>query len=253
MQAREYLPAYGRFAEPDPAHDQGTDNPQSWDLYGYVTNNPVTGIDPTGMMDLKEAAERLKNALAFQGFKTDLEISEAEISKHGSSGRPIGLINDFGNLQPYDKDVSTSKKSSTGGVSTHNGHTWITPTPDGGDDKGQFVDDGHGHYKGQCVSLVKRQTGAPQTSKFRLGASVQGNSELVPGTAVAAMKNNQDWTEEGHTGFYLRQNERGFYMTDQYITGKHPHAVGESFIPWHSTSSDAFQQQGVNYHVLVTP
>ena len=43
------MPAYGRFAEPDPAHDQGLENPQSWDLYGYVDNNPVTGIDPNGM------------------------------------------------------------------------------------------------------------------------------------------------------------------------------------------------------------
>ena len=48
MQAREYLPAYGKFAEVDPAYDQTKDDPESWNLYNYVTNNPVTHTDPDG-------------------------------------------------------------------------------------------------------------------------------------------------------------------------------------------------------------
>ena len=48
MQARTYLPAYGKFAQVDPAYDQTKDDPESWNLYGYVTNNPVTRTDPDG-------------------------------------------------------------------------------------------------------------------------------------------------------------------------------------------------------------
>lgn len=48
MQAREYLPAYGKFAEVDPAYDQTKDDPESWNLYNYTTNNPVTHTDPDG-------------------------------------------------------------------------------------------------------------------------------------------------------------------------------------------------------------
>ncbi|HJU84174.1 MAG TPA: RHS repeat-associated core domain-containing protein [Holophagaceae bacterium] len=48
MQARTYLPAYGKFAQVDPAYDQTKDDPESWNLYNYVTNNPVTHTDPDG-------------------------------------------------------------------------------------------------------------------------------------------------------------------------------------------------------------
>lgn len=48
MQARMYLPAYGKFAQVDPAYDQTKDDPETWNLYNYVTNNPVTKTDPDG-------------------------------------------------------------------------------------------------------------------------------------------------------------------------------------------------------------
>jgi uncharacterized protein RhaS with RHS repeats len=33
---------------PDSGVDQHPEDPQSWNLYGYVRNNPLTGTDPTG-------------------------------------------------------------------------------------------------------------------------------------------------------------------------------------------------------------
>jgi RHS repeat-associated protein len=52
MQARSYLPGYGRFAQPDPAYDFSSDG---LNLYSYCSNNPVTGMDPTGMRDISGA------------------------------------------------------------------------------------------------------------------------------------------------------------------------------------------------------
>jgi RHS repeat-associated protein len=49
MQARTYLPGYGRFAQPDPAYQFSSDG---MNLYSYCSNNPVTRIDPTGMRDI---------------------------------------------------------------------------------------------------------------------------------------------------------------------------------------------------------
>jgi RHS repeat-associated protein len=49
MQARMYLPSWGRFASPDPARDQHFEQTQSWNIYSYVQNNPVMNTDPTGM------------------------------------------------------------------------------------------------------------------------------------------------------------------------------------------------------------
>ena len=50
MQARFYLPMWGRFASPDPARDQHFEQTQSWNIYSYVRNNPVMMTDPTGMV-----------------------------------------------------------------------------------------------------------------------------------------------------------------------------------------------------------
>ncbi|BDU75470.1 hypothetical protein METESE_04280 [Mesoterricola sediminis] len=71
MQARFYLPMYGRFANPDPARDQHFKDTQSWNIYSYVRNNPVMMIDPSGLLAL--SAEEKKQFLMT-----------------GSTGRPFG-------------------------------------------------------------------------------------------------------------------------------------------------------------------
>ncbi len=49
--ARHHAPAFGRFMQPDPAGnivaDQG--DPQTWHLFNYVTNKPLTLTDPGGL------------------------------------------------------------------------------------------------------------------------------------------------------------------------------------------------------------
>ncbi len=47
--ARYMSAAQGRFTSPDaPLVDQYLSNPQSWNLYGYGRNNPLSGTDPDG-------------------------------------------------------------------------------------------------------------------------------------------------------------------------------------------------------------
>jgi len=48
---REYHPTQGRWVSPDPAGLAAVNpaNPQSWNRYAYVTNNPLALIDPLGL------------------------------------------------------------------------------------------------------------------------------------------------------------------------------------------------------------
>ena len=49
--ARYYASSMGRFSSPDPQGNSYADfsNPQSWNMYAYVMNNPLKYTDPTGM------------------------------------------------------------------------------------------------------------------------------------------------------------------------------------------------------------
>jgi len=216
MQARFYLPMWGRFASPDPARDQHFEETQSWNIYSYVRNNPVMNTDPTGMLTFKEAWEKTKQFL--------------HISNPSTTAKPSGGV-----------EVTPGRK------------IWISPTPDGGKDKGKLVDDGKGTHKGQCVSLAKNETGIPSTSTWHAGAAVQGNNDIKPGTVIAAMKDGKDWKSGGHVGLYVGQDPKtGLRMTDQFVTGG-DHPVATRTYAWAGHGDHpSVQSQGSQYHVVET-
>src|SRR5207244_3032490 len=47
---REHHPVWGRWLSPDPAGLAAANpsNPQSWNRYAYVLNNPLSSVDPSG-------------------------------------------------------------------------------------------------------------------------------------------------------------------------------------------------------------
>jgi uncharacterized protein RhaS with RHS repeats len=48
MVARYYSSSLGRFMAVDPGGDTELENPQTWNKYTYVRNNPLIAIDPDG-------------------------------------------------------------------------------------------------------------------------------------------------------------------------------------------------------------
>ena len=48
MLARYYSASLGRFMAVDPGGDTQPEDPQSWNKYAYVRNNPINAIDPDG-------------------------------------------------------------------------------------------------------------------------------------------------------------------------------------------------------------
>jgi RHS repeat-associated protein len=61
FEARYFSSAQGRFTSPDkPLIGQDRNNPQSWNLYSYVSNNPLRLIDPTGHFE-DDCAVKLKD------------------------------------------------------------------------------------------------------------------------------------------------------------------------------------------------
>lgn len=90
MHARYYDPNLGRFLSVDPEFDleKMLGNPQMWNRYTYVTDNPLRYVDPTGRASKekkdKELAEAAKAAVKEAGENaTPLEIANLLIQKLG--------------------------------------------------------------------------------------------------------------------------------------------------------------------------
>jgi len=147
MQARFYAPWFGRFASPDPARDQHFEETQSWNIYSYVRNNPVMGIDPTGMigegnpatagmsgtLDHSRQMQNEKKKAQFVGAIPDkgkkADETRVEIQK---AAKALGATN----LAPGAKGFPRAdqvKDAMTGGasISVVLGHAGHNDTPDG--------------------------------------------------------------------------------------------------------------------------
>jgi RHS repeat-associated protein len=55
--ARYYEPSMGRFLSVDPGRDWDIHQPQSWNMYAYVRNNPINRVDPNGRQSIEALCE----------------------------------------------------------------------------------------------------------------------------------------------------------------------------------------------------
>lgn len=99
---RYYGSALGRFITPDPFMNSGRpDNPQTWNRYTYVLNNPLRYIDPTGLYtwgscsgssdQCKGYQQRFRDSLA------NLKKSASQLDPHSKEGKKLnGIIKRYG-------------------------------------------------------------------------------------------------------------------------------------------------------------
>lgn len=105
--------------------------------------------------------------------------------------------------------------------------------------QGQVIGDG------QCVSLIKRCSGAPQTSLWRPGMRVRGQN-LKAGTVIATFEGQHYPSRTGyHAAIYIRQEKSGVWVWDQW-QGKPVH---RRLIRWQNKHSSK-ANQGNAYRVV---
>jgi RHS repeat-associated protein len=92
MGARYYDPVVARFVQPDPVVPEPGD-PQSWNRYSFVRNNPFNRVDPTGSFDIgpiDNVGTRLLGAAGvFGGY---VEASAGATFIVGGSATGIGAV-----------------------------------------------------------------------------------------------------------------------------------------------------------------
>lgn len=79
-EARSYQSRTGRFVSVDPVDGSAT-NPQSWNRYSYVLNNPVSFVDPEGMQ-----AESCSGYAVYSGSNDKPEPIRTGITCQGGGG-----------------------------------------------------------------------------------------------------------------------------------------------------------------------
>ena len=101
---RRYSPGQSRWISPDPAGLASVDptNPQTWNRYAYVANNPLSFVDPSGLLLAGPGGCNLIDGCGAPGFDgggggTDYQIDGISVSSSvfggflGSLGFPGGL------------------------------------------------------------------------------------------------------------------------------------------------------------------
>jgi RHS repeat-associated protein len=92
---RKYSPVQGRWLSPDPSELSAVDptNPQTWNRYAYVFNNPLNATDPLGLFCVWDSGSFDSNDDAGTGKKTSCE------DQGGTwfNGSPSDWVNSSGN------------------------------------------------------------------------------------------------------------------------------------------------------------
>jgi RHS repeat-associated protein len=88
--ARYYSSGYGRFLSPDlPFADQEKENPQSWNLYSYVQNNPLVSIDPNGRGTVSFLFKVAKAAWKGESVRAQISAVKQQVSTVFDSSKPL--------------------------------------------------------------------------------------------------------------------------------------------------------------------
>lgn len=103
------------------------------------------------------------------------------------------------------------------------------------------------NYCGQCVSYVVRvcPTLPVRTSEWKKGIQVKGNASLIAeGTAIATFNDANIY--HGHAAIYVKQDDIGIHVYDQWITGAGK-SIGQRIIRWNGTG---ISNNGAGFYVI---
>lgn len=88
--ARHYASSLGRYMRPDdPFADQHPQDPQSWNLYSYVRNNPLNATDPSG----HECVSDSNGGWQWSGSGETCEDVDAQNAEYKQSGQASATVN----------------------------------------------------------------------------------------------------------------------------------------------------------------
>jgi RHS repeat-associated protein len=143
FQYREYIPNHGRWLSPDLAGLRAVDptNPQTWNRYAYVTNNPLSAVDPMGLQEQEGNADEEE----IQSDSMDPPDIGSILADSGANDSGAATMNDILNspnnqdfITPNGWDINTTPLDANGAMAITEGNfgTLANNTSDAGANKG---------------------------------------------------------------------------------------------------------------------
>jgi RHS repeat-associated protein len=216
----------GRFLSPDDASDQSPENPQSWNLYSYTRNNPVTHTDQDGhsvtVCDNNGQCNNVSNdayTAAQQGNNSGLNVPT--LNQVGSNGNGSGQFNSTAITDSNGNTVGTATYHSDGGADYYANSVGINQLSN----TSQGVKAVTGTYAavyGVVGAAVAGPAVASTAYRFilqRLALSATSPALLA---AINKLYQEQDEVSGGTAGAV-----RNEVMTGEYINGGHSIKAGE--------------------------
>ena len=106
---------------------------------------------------------------------------------------------------------------------------------------------------GQCVAYARASAYAPAASTWKQGLQVKGQIDLQVGTVITTFDSNGQYGNRkdgtSHAAIYLRQDETGNYVLDQWITQGKPQPVHERRIRFNNAKAKRINN-GDEYDVV---
>lgn len=181
--------------------------------------DPATGN--AALSKLRAAAEGVRTATTHNDLAEASATLAAAMQDIGLAKWP-GFLDDA--AERADAYGSGQGKTLLAQVAPPNTATDASPggTPAAAIPPGRYVGDNPEQWigrpsvsTGECVALVQAVTGAPLTRDWHLGALVQGNTAIRPGTAIATSDGNGHY-DGGHAAIFLWQDANGMHVIDQW-------------------------------------
>ncbi len=169
--ARYYGSALGRFTSPDNGIDQDETDPQSWNLYSYVRNNPLRAVDPTGRKCVDTS-----NGPADDGTGGGCEA--AGVQANGKIDPQVFDVDDRGNMTTVISGVTNRVLA--------NGHTQPISERSLQDDTINFASQILPAAKGlkgvSFAAIITKQFLAKELRRHAFEAAAEGVSKFAAGT-----------------------------------------------------------------------
>ena len=195
--ARYYGSSMGRFMSPDPVFatvDRLAD-PQQWNMYSYVRNNPLSLTDPTGL-DFNLTCDKNNGSTCvggLQGQTVDGKFQATDVDMNNSKDAGAGYHDQFGNQYTgsFNQDSGVSFTNTAPGGATSSNSRFI----DGSDEtdvngSGSMFGGTQGRFNSNCGGSCEAKgsifdlpghAGAVANAEQMIGKSFEDNLNFFGG------------------------------------------------------------------------